>query len=139
LTPDECYTHVSLWCLLSSPLLLGCDLTKLDPFTLSLLTNDEVLAIDQDPLVKQAVSVARDGQYDVYRKELEDGSLAVGLFNRSDTDGTVTAHWKDLKLNGKQTARDLWRQKELGVFENSFSAAVPAHGVVLIKLTPEEN
>ena len=61
LTPNEQYTHISLWCLLSAPLLIGCDMTKLDDFTLSLLTNDEVLAVDQDPLGRQAARIAQDG------------------------------------------------------------------------------
>ena len=81
LTHDEQYTHMSLWCLLDAPLLIGCDMTQLDDFTLSLLTNDEVIAIDQDPLGKQAARVAQEGQMQVWAKDLEDGSKAVGLFN----------------------------------------------------------
>ena len=71
LTPDEQYTHISLWCLLSSPLLIGCDLNQLDPFTLNLLTNDEVLAVNQDPLGKQAIQVKANVIYQVWVKELE--------------------------------------------------------------------
>lgn len=134
LTVDKQYTHISLWCLLSSPLLLGCDLTKLDAFTLSLLTNDEVLGVNQDALVKQAVRVSREGQLEVFRKELEDGSIAVGLFNRGSTEAPVTANWSDLKLSGKHAVRDLWRQKDLVTFEDSFSAPVKPHGVVLVKI-----
>ncbi len=139
LTPDECYTHISLWCLLSSPLLLGCDLTKLDPFTLSLLSNDEVLAVNQDPLVKQAVGVSKQGpqgQLQVYRKELEDGSLAVGLFNRTIAAADVMATWSDLKLTGKQTVRDLWRQKDMGDFDKEFKVNVAPHGVALLRMSP---
>jgi alpha-galactosidase len=136
LTPDEQYTHISLWAMLSSPMILGCDLTKMDPFTLSLLSNDEVLAVDQDALVKQAVNVSRQGQLEVYRKELEDGTLAVGLFNRGPAAAPVIAQWSDLKLSGKQTVRDLWRQKDLGVFDQSFSANVASHGVVLMRVIP---
>jgi alpha-galactosidase len=138
LTPDEQYTHMSLWCLLASPLLLGCDLTKLDDFTLSLLTDDEVLDVDQDPLGQQASPVSRDtnAQTEVWAKDLEDGSKAVGLFNRGDTAATVTAKWPDLKLTGKQTVRDLWRQKNLGKFNGEFNAEVPRHGVVLVKIVP---
>jgi alpha-galactosidase len=133
---DEQYTHISLWALLSSPLLLGCDLERLDPFTLSLLTNDEVLAVDQDALVRQAVNVSRQGQLEVYRKELEDGSLAVGLFNRGNTDASVAADWTDLKIDGRQTVRNLWRQTDLGAYENNFTAIVRSHGVVLVRMTP---
>jgi alpha-galactosidase len=138
LTPDEQYTHISIWCLLSAPLLLGCDLSQLDEFTLSLLTNDEVLALDQDSLGKQATRVApaADETQDptrVFAKDLEDGSKAVGLFNVGNESTTVIARWSDLKLSGKQIVRDLWRQKDLGQFDGKFEATVPAHGVVLVK------
>jgi alpha-galactosidase len=134
LTPDEQYTHISLWCLLSAPLLLGCDLEHLDKFTLGLLTNDEVLEIDQDPLGKQATRVASHGEVDVYLKPLEDGSKAIGLFNRGSTTTTGLADWSDLGLTGKQRVRDLWRQKDLGTFDEKFETEVPPHGVVLIKV-----
>jgi alpha-galactosidase len=136
LTHNEQYTHMSLWCLLSAPLLLGCDLEKLDAFTKSLLTNDEVIDIDQDTLCKQATIVAKQGQTLVYAKPLEDGSWAVGLFNLGPVEASVTVHWTDLKLNGKQTVRDLWREKDLGAFEDVFSSPVGRHGVVLLKLRP---
>jgi alpha-galactosidase len=136
LTPDEQYTHMSLWCLLASPLLLGCDLTRLDDFTLSLLRNDEVLAVDQDTLCHQASRVFQDStnQVEVWSKALEDGTKAVGLFNRSDAPTTVTARWTDLGVTGKQVVRDLWRQKDLGKFQGEFQAMVPRHGVVLVKI-----
>ena len=136
LTPDEQYTHISLWCLLSAPLLLGCDLEKLDDFTLNLLSNDEVLEIDQDTLGKQAVQVGSDGDLKVYAKPLADGSLAVGLFNLTSLNVTVTANWSDLKLTGQQRVRDLWRQRDLGKFEKEFSASVAPHGVVLVRIFP---
>jgi alpha-galactosidase len=138
LTPNEQYTHISLWCLLASPLLIGCDLTQLDEFTLSLLTNDEVLEVNQDPLGRQASRVLKMGDLEVWAKDMEDGSKAVGLFNRSSSQETVTANWTDLGLSGKQTVRDLWRQKDLGPFENQFSAPVPPHGVVLVKISSAE-
>ena len=136
LTPDEQYTHISLWCLLSAPLLIGCDMEKLDAFTLNLLSNDEVLAVDQDTLGKHATQVAGQGDLKVYAKPLDDGSMAVGLFNTSAAETTITANWSDLKLTGKQTVRDLWRQKDRGVFENKFEATVASHGVVLIRVMP---
>ena len=136
LTPDEQYTHISLWCLLASPLLMGCDLEKMDDFTLSLLTNDEVLDVDQDSLGKQAVQVGGQGELKIYAKPLDDGSLAVGLFNTGKEETTITANWSDLKISGKQTVRDLWRQKDLGSFENNFSSTVASHGVVLVRIFP---
>ena len=135
LTADEQYTHMSAWCLMSVPLLLGCDLTKLDDFTLSLLTNDEVIAVNQDPLGKQATIISRQGDAGVMAKELEDGSRAVGLFNPGDS-GTqkVILNWSDLGIKGPYIVRDLWRQKDLGTFENEFPADVKQHGVVMISL-----
>ena len=150
LTPDEQYTHITMWSLLSAPMLIGCDLEKLDPFTLSLLTNDEVLAVDQDALGKEATKISGPaftvpaygaapadnpgGNAMVYAKPLEDGTHAVGLFNVGPKDMTVTVNFTDLKLNGSQRVRDLWRQKDLGRFAGSYSAVVPSHGAVLVKI-----
>ena len=104
LTPNEQYTHISLWCLLSAPLLIGCDMAQLDDFTLNLLTNDEVLALDQDPLGSPARQVAKVGFTEVWAKPLEDGALAVGLFNTGEWEESVTAKWADLKLEGERTS-----------------------------------
>ncbi len=134
LTPNEQYTHISLWCLLSAPLLIGCDMTQLDAFTLNLLENDEVIAVDQDPLGKEATTVAKTDDTRIYAKPLADGSTAVGLFNLNEMENQVTVNWSDLGLKGKLHVRDLWRQKDLGKFPNSFTATVPRHGVVLIRV-----
>jgi len=136
LTPNEQYTHISLWCLLASPLLIGCDLTKMDDFTLSLLTNDEVLEVNQDPLGKQARRVSQAGELEVWAKEMEDGSLAVGLFNRGESENNITAKWSELGIEGKQIVRDLWRQKDLGEFGDQYAATVPRHGVALVRIRP---
>ncbi len=135
LTPDEQYTHISLWCLLSAPLLIGCDISKMDNFTLNLLTNDEVLAIDQDPLGKQAQQKIKKTDYQVWVKQLED-SYAIGIFNLSRSYQTITLNWKDAGLKGNYKTRDLWQQKDLGFFKTSFTAKVPPHGVSLLKLQP---
>jgi alpha-galactosidase len=136
LTPNEQYAHISLWCLLCSPLLIGCDMTKLDDFTLNLLTNDEVLEVNQDPLGLQATRVIKEGTREVWAKDMSDGSKAVGLFNRGEEDTTMTLKWSDLGLTGKLKVRDLWRQNNLGKFRGQFQAAVSRHGVVLIKVGP---
>ncbi len=136
LTPNEQYTHVSLWCLVAAPLIFSGDITRLDPFTLSLLTNDEVIDVDQDPLGKPGRRVARHEDMEVWMRDLEDGSKAVGLFNRGEMETNVTAAWGDLGVKGKQVVRDLWRQQNLGSFETQFSASVPRHGVVLVRLMP---
>ena len=135
LTPDEQYTHMSAWCLMSVPLLLGNDISKLNEFTLSLLTNDEVLAVNQDPFGKQATVIWKDGDFGVMAKDLEDGSKAAGLFNLADS-GTqkVVIRWSDLGIKGKYIVRDLWRQKDIGIFEEKFEADVAQHGVVMVQL-----
>jgi alpha-galactosidase len=140
LTPDEQYTHISMWSLLSAPLLLGCDLTRLDDFTLNLLTNDEVLDVDQDPLGYQARLVSRpqQGQTEIWIKEMEDGSKVAGLFNLAGQESRVRLAWTQAGVSGPQKVRDLWRQKDLGVFARAYETAVPAHGVVLVRLSSVE-
>ena len=136
LTPDEQYTHISMWCLLSSPLLLGCDLERLDPFTLGLLTNDEVLGLDQDALGRPAARVASLDAVDVYRKELEDQSTVLGFFNRScETAEIVFNKLPYLRLTGTYRVRDLWAQQDLTEAKTSLEVCVRPHGVVLLKLT----
>ena len=136
LGPDEQYTHVSLWALLAAPLLLGCDLTALDEFTLNLLTNDEVIAIDQDELGRPASRIHRDRNLEIWRRPLADGSMAVGLFNRGELTAPILATWAQLGLAGDQVVRDVWRQQDQGIFAASFSAEVPGHGVVLLRIEP---
>jgi alpha-galactosidase len=135
LTPNEQYTHISLWCLLSAPLLIGADMSQLDPFTFNLLANDEVLAVNQDALGRQASRKAKDEQNEVWAKDMSDGSRAVGLFNRGEEAAEVTVHWSDLGLTGQCRVRDLWRQKDLGNFSDSFTANVPRHGVCLVRIS----
>lgn len=135
LTADEQYTHISLWCLVCSPLLLGCDLERLDDFTLNLITNDEVLEVNQDALGRQAICVATTEKTKVYAKDMEDGSKAVGLFNISDDQRlVVTVRWADLNLQGPHRVRDLWRQKDLGSFEGQFSMEIAPHGAELVRI-----
>jgi alpha-galactosidase len=134
LTPNEQYAHISLWCLLCSPLLIGCDMTQMDDFTLSLLTNDEVLAVNQDPSGRQARRVSRQDDLEIWAKEMEDGSCAVGLFNRGPWKKNITVSWADLGRKGKHSVRDLWRQKDLGKFNVDFTETVPRHGVVLVRV-----
>lgn len=134
LTPNEQYTHVSLWCLVAAPLIFSGDITRMDDFTLSLLTNDEVIDVDQDPLGKPGRRVWLDDDREVWAKDMEDGTKAVGLFNRGDDATVVSAKWTDLGLRGKQSVRDLWRQQDVGTYEKEFSATVPRHGVVLVRM-----
>jgi alpha-galactosidase len=148
LTPDEQYSHVSLFSLLAAPLIIGCPIEQLDPFTLNLLTNDEVIGVNQDPLGKPGRLVAEQEGVQIRVKPMEDGSLAVGLFNTDDFGKTPQSYfrWGDetlktfhldltkIGLNGKYKIRDLWRQKDLGVFEGSFKTEIRHHGVVMIRM-----
>jgi len=134
LTPDELYTHITLWCLLASPMLLGNDMTQLDDFTLNLLTNDEVLAVDQDALGTEAGRISQADNKEVWAKKLSDGSWAVGLFNRGADAAEVTVNMADLKLDGPQPVRDLWRQKALPDAQGSLTLKVASHGAEMVKI-----
>ena len=132
LTPDEQYTHISQWCLLSAPLLIGCDMSQMDDFTLGLLTNDEVLAIDQDALARPARKAWDKDKAQVWVKELKDGSKAVGIFNLDSRAAQLTVPLSQMGLPAAGKLRDCWRQQDLGVYKGSFSTRIPAHGVVLV-------
>ena len=135
LAPNEQILHISMWCLLSSPLLIGCDMTRLDPFTLALLTNDEALDINQDPLGKPAGRISEDGLGgEVWARPLFDGTHAVGLVNTDLAPRLVTIRWSDLGITGPQPVRDLWLHKNVGAPSGSYSVSVPSHGVVLLKI-----
>jgi alpha-galactosidase len=107
---------------------------ELDDFTLNILCNTEVIEIDQDPLGKQGYPVIINYETEIWKKELYDGSIAVGMFNRAELPQKVTFSLKDLNLKGRYKARDLWRQKDLGTIKNSYSAKIPRHGVKLLRL-----
>ncbi len=134
LTHNEQVTHITLWSLLAAPLLVGCDLSQLDEFTLALLTNTEVLEVNQDPLGQQARRVAVDDQREVWMRPLVDGTLAVGLFNRGRGETTVAARWEDLGLSGSQRVRDLWQRRDVGAYEDAYSTPVSGHGAVMLKI-----
>jgi alpha-galactosidase len=134
LTADEQYSYMSLWCLMAAPLIFSGDMSKLDDFTLNILCNPEVIDVDQDPLGKCGIVIHKDADRFLMAKELADGSKAVGLFNRGKNVSEVSVNWSELQLSGELSVRDLWRQKELGVAKEKFSAQVPAQGVVLLKI-----
>ncbi|MGO8765244.1 MAG: putative Ig domain-containing protein [Limisphaerales bacterium] len=146
LTPNEEYLHMTLWCLLASPLLLGNDLTRMDAFTLGLLENDEVLAVDQDELGRQAAQISADGDPEqvgrgrtirplqVWARPLADGSHAVGLINFGETETNLTVKWSDLGISGRHHVRDVWREKDLGKFKGEFSMPVAPHCAEMVKV-----
>lgn len=134
LTQNEQITQMTLWSILAAPLLLSCDLSKLDAFTIDLFTNDEVIDVNQDPLGKQGGRIAMDRRTEVWARPLTDGTTAVGLFNRGSRKTAVAAQWADLGIKGQQPVRDLWRKRNLGEFGNAFSAEVPRHGAMMLKI-----
>ena len=136
LTHNEQITHMSLWAMLASPLLIGCDLTQVDEFTLALLTNDDILSISQDPLGKQATRLSQRGQTEIWARPMVDGSTAVAFFNRGRGDAEVSATLKDLGLTGTVTVRDAWMKKSLGTLAGPLHANVPSHAAMVYILTP---
>jgi alpha-galactosidase len=138
LTPNEQLTHIALWALQAAPMLIGADLSKLDDWTTNLLGNREMLGVNQDVLGKAAGRKSSDGWLDVWARPLSDGTLAVGLFNRSPEAASISVKFSDLGISGAQPVRDLWQQKNLGTSRDQFSANVPRHGVVFVKIgTPK--
>ncbi len=136
LTPSEQYSYMSLWCLMASPLFYSGDMTRLDEFTLNILCNPEVIEIDQDSAGIQGrpIIINKEQNYEVWMKPLQDGSIAVGIFNLDEIEQTITIYWKDLGLSATQKVRDLWRQKDLGTHTESFTTTIPRHGVSLLKV-----
>lgn len=132
MSQDEYRTHISLWAMLSAPLLLGNDVRHMTPETLSLLTNKEVIAIDQDTLGAQGLPAKKDGTTEVWTKKMADGSTAVGLFNRGNETTLISGKWADIKVKGT-TVRDLWAHSDHHADEG-YSYAVPKHGAVLLRV-----
>ena len=134
LNNDEGRTQMTLWCILAAPLLAGNDLTKMTKETLETLTNPEVIAVDQDPLGVQGHRVWQEGPLEVWMKPLADGSKAVGLFNRSESGLAISVRFGALGAGHSALVRDLWARKDLGTFAEKYTADVPRHGAVLIKV-----
>jgi alpha-galactosidase len=131
----EYQTHMSLWSLLAAPLLAGNDLRSMSPEIAAILMNSEAIAVDQDALGKQGVRVSKDGDLEVWAKPLADRSYAVGLFNRGAAAAKVTAAWSGIGVAaGPHAVRDLWKHEDVGTAVDSYSAEVPSHGVVLVKV-----
>ncbi len=152
LTPDEQYSHVSIFSLLAAPMLIGCPIEQLDAFTLNLLTNDEVIAINQDPLGKAGRLVSDENGVQIWLKPLEDGAYAVGLFNTGDFGKTPQSYFQwgtetpkaftldlaKIGLTSRYKLRDVWRQKDLGTFTGTYRTDIRHHSVVMLKLVPSK-
>ena len=136
LTHDENVAHFSLWCILAAPLMLGNDIRNMSDDLLEIITNPEVIAVNQDPLGRQGKKVRDDGDFEVWSRELYDGSRAVVMFNRSENEEEIGFKWSEVGLpeNLKFTVRDLWKKEDLGKYSGSFSGTVPSHGVTMVKL-----
>ena len=137
LSPTEQYTQMSLWCLLSAPLLLSCAIEELDDFTLNLITNDEVLEVNQDPLGAPAsrMILSRFRQLEVWKKELEDGSHAIAIFNRLRFGQSLSLDLNRIGISDATLVRDLWRQKDIIMQGKKLRLKIPAHGVQLLKIS----
>jgi alpha-galactosidase len=131
---NEYRMQMGLWSLLAAPLLAGNDLTKMSPETLAILTNSEVIAVDQDRLGQQAHRVWEEGPLEIWMKPLADGSKAVGLFNREQGTLNMTVRFRDIGVAEAATVRDVWKSKDLGLFHGSFSADVGQHQMMLLKI-----
>ncbi|HWF00245.1 MAG TPA: glycoside hydrolase family 27 protein [Caulobacteraceae bacterium] len=131
--PDEYRTHMSLWALLAAPLLAGNDLTKMSPETVAMLTNREVIAIDQDPAGRQGDRVWAEGELEIWARPLADGAAAVGLFNRSGEPAYIEVAFKDAGVANPKRVRDVWAGTEVKAVDGRYRALVAPHGVVLLE------
>lgn len=153
LTPDEQYSHVSLYALLAAPMLIGCPIESLDSFTLNLLTNAEVIAINQDPLGKGGRRVIEENGVQLWVKELIDGSFALGMFHTADYGKTPASYFRwgnessktfeiDLSrigMKGLWRIRDVWKQQDIEPSTDKLSTSIPHHGVKLFRIYPLGN
>ncbi len=136
MSDTEYRLHMSLWSMLAAPLLAGNDLSKMTAATREILLNKEVIAVDQDPLGKQGDRVTATGPFEVWAKPLAHGEKAVALFNRGTTAYPITFHLRQIGYSHPVHARDLWAHKDVGVIQDSYTAVVPSHGVVMLRLQP---
>jgi alpha-galactosidase len=130
----EYRTHMSLWAMLAAPLLAGNDLRNMNDETRGILTNKEIIAIDQDKLGQQGRRVSKEGGAEIWVRPLENGDMALALFNRSEAMVSVRALWEILGLKGKHKIRDLWTHSDMGSFRDTFSSQVAVHGVIMLRV-----
>ena len=138
MSTTEYRSHFSLWSMLAAPLIAGNDLKNMTPEIKEILTNKEVLAVDQDAMGMQGRRTNKNGELEVWAKQLHDGSRAVVLFNRGASEAEISANWEDLGYPSGLPAvvRDLWNKKDLGKFAGKFDAKVASHGVVMVRIMP---
>jgi alpha-galactosidase len=134
MTDIEYKTHLSLWAVLAAPLLAGNDLRDMSQATLDILTNQEVIAVNQDRLGKQGSQTWKSGEQEIWTRPLTGKATAVAIFNRSSQESRVTVKWADLKIAKVNSIRDLWSHQDVTALGSEFSTTVPGHGVVMLKV-----
>jgi alpha-galactosidase len=138
MTVAEYRAHFSFWALLAAPLMAGNDVRSMTPDIKEILTNSEVIAVNQDQLGHEGRRVAKNSDLEAWSKLLNDGSRAVILLNRGTSESAISVNWVQIGYTDHLSAkvRDLWAHKDLGSFTGSYSAKVPSHSVVMVKVTP---
>jgi len=138
MSDTEYRSHFSLWAMMTSPLIAGNDITNMSAATRDILLNKEVIAVNQDPLGQQGRRIRDDGDLEVWSKPLSDGSRAVILFNRSESPAKIEVNWPEIGLTRSVRAdvRDVWSHRSIGKVTDRYAALVPAHGVIMVKVTP---
>ncbi len=132
---EEYRSQMSLWCLLSAPLITSCDLRNMDEDIRSILTKKQVIAINQDPLGKQAEKVFEMNKIEYWRKPMSDGSVVIGILNRQNNPVEITLKWENIGLQGYQMVKDIWMNVSIGVLDKLMTVIIPAHDVQLIQFT----
>jgi alpha-galactosidase len=135
MSDNEYRTHMSLWAVLAAPLLAGNDLHSMSPATLAILTNREVIAVDQDKEGKQGTRAWKSGEQEVWTRTLSGGAQAVAFFNRAAAGAKVSVKWADIGVNEKAHLRDLWLHQDVEWQGPEYSVTIPAHGVVLLRVS----
>ena len=133
----EYQSHMTLWCILNSPVILSNDLSNMSQETKDILMNPEIIAVNQDVLGEQAVKLSDNGDQEVYARNMSDSSRVVGLLNRGSSTVSMSVSWTLLEITGMQAVRDLWQRSDLGTFEDAFSCDVESHECVMLKIKPE--
>ena len=138
MTKEEYRAHFSMWAIFAAPLLAGNDIANMSADTREILLNKDVIAIDQDPLGQQGRRVKKTGDLEVWSKQLQDGGRAVALINRSPSAAKISVAWTDIGYPAAVSAsvRDLWTKKESSSVKGEYSAEVPSHGVVMVRIEP---
>ena len=136
MTEEEYRTHISLWALLAAPLLAGNDLSKMSPATLDILTNRDVIAIDQDALGREGDRLSAEGMHEIWSRPLSGGAFAIGLFNRSPEAASMTFPLASAGLGDRVRLHDIWANQDVTASGSGYTVSVPAHGVVLLRTTP---